>query len=236
MSKLWHYGDSYSMNDFQLENLENGYRAETQIGNFGSIISNQLDKEYNFKGVTGFSNELIFSRILDNLNNFKKGDIIFINWSYFTRGSYIKKDGAIHSTNNWFDENMPGITDEGKDTLEKLENYSFIMDYILSYNYDFNIKLFYGYVAPCFKNLIEKGITIYNLFINYNDKLTFGKSYKKFVMPYAMGINVRFDGGYMNWLVQNELHGEEEGHYTADKQEYIALEILRRMKGKTKAI
>ena len=128
------------------------------------------------------------------------------------------------------------MTDEGKDKLEKLENYSFIMDYILSYNYDFNIKLFYGYVAPCFKNLIEKGITIYNLFINYNDKLTFGKSYKKFVMPDSMGKNIRFDGGYMNWLVQNELHGEEEGHYTVDKQEYIAKEILKRMEGKTKAI
>lgn len=236
MSRFWHYGDSYSMNDFLLENLENKYRAETQIGNFGSIISNQLDKEYNFKGVTGFSNELIFNRILYNLNKFKKGDIIFINWSYFTRGSYIDKYGVIHSTNNWFDETMPGMTDEGKDKLEKLENYSFIMDYILSYNYDFNIKLFYGYVAPCFKNLIEKGITIYNLFINYNDKLTFGKSYKKFVMPDSMGKNIRFDGGYMNWLVQNELHGEEEGHYTVDKQEYIAKEILKRMEGKTKAI
>ncbi len=56
MSRFWHYGDSYSMNDFLLEKLENKYRAETQIGNFGSIISNQLDKEYKFKGVKGFYN------------------------------------------------------------------------------------------------------------------------------------------------------------------------------------
>lgn len=229
MSNFWHFGDSYSMNDFSLENPQNEYKAETQVDNFGHIISQKLGKNYKFRGVTGFSNELIFRRILWNINNFKKNDIIFINWSYFTRGSYVDNKATIRSTNNWFDENMPGLTDEGIDTLKSIENYSFIMDYILSYNYDFNIKLFYGYVSPLFFNLINKGIKIYNLFINYSEELTFGKSYKKFVMPVKMGENIIFEESYIEWLRKNELHADEEGHYTSGNQEFIANEIIKRI-------
>lgn len=229
MSNFWHFGDSYSMNDFSLETPQNEYKAETQVNNFGHIISQKLGIGYKFRGVTGFSNELIFRRILWNLNYFQKNDIIFINWSYFTRGTYVDNKGTLRSTNNWFDENMPGMTDEGLDELSKIENYSFIMDYILSYNYDFNTKLFFGYVAPLFHTLTTKGIKIYNLFINHKEKLTYGNELKSFKMPIKMGENVIFEESYIEWLKKNKLHEEEEGHYTSGNQEFIANEIIKRI-------
>ena len=229
MHNFWHFGDSYSMNDFSLETKRNGFQARIQIKNFGHIISKKLNRNYKFAGVTGFCNEQIFQKILGHTNRFKKGDIIFINWSYFTRGSYVNKKGDIHSTNCWFDENMPGMTTDGLSEVQNYENYNFIMDYILNYNYDFNTKLFKGNVIPYFDNLIKKGITIYNLFINENEKLKFGKELQKFKIHKKMGYNNKFNEGYVNWLKNLELHGEEEGHYSSDKQEFIAEEIHKRM-------
>jgi len=64
MHNFWHFGDSYSMNDFSLETKRNGFRARIQIKNFGHIISKKLNRNYKFAGVTGFCNEQIFQKIL----------------------------------------------------------------------------------------------------------------------------------------------------------------------------
>jgi len=230
IKNFWHFGDSYSMNDFSLENKHNGFRATIQNDNFGDIIAKKLNRNYKFRGVTGFCNEEIFSRMLWNTNNFKKDDIILINWSYFTRGSYVDEKGIIRSTNNWFDENMPGITENGLEELQRYENYNFIMDYILKYNYDINIKLFQGNVVPYFHSLHKKGVIIYNLFINEIEKLTFGNKKYKFKPYKELGNNIKFEEGYINWLREFEYHGDDEGHYTSEKQQIIAEEIYERMK------
>ena len=46
IKNFWHFGDSYSMNDFSLENKHNGFRAPIQNDNFGDIIAKKLNRNY----------------------------------------------------------------------------------------------------------------------------------------------------------------------------------------------
>jgi hypothetical protein len=246
MNTFWHFGDSFSFNDF---NLEPEWRQEN---NFGQIISKKLGMKYIFRSLTGISNEQIFHFILKESNNFKKGDFIFINWSFFSRGTYIDlynekynilknkewkmnkeltENFLINSTNHWFDENHGEFNEGQEDFFSFIQNHKFIMDYLLSYNFDFNLKLF-NTISIYFKTLHDRGIKIFNLFIRDNESLYYNKLKLSIDFKDKLGNIIEFEPSYFDWLEKNEYKGEEEGHYTQGIQSLLSSEILKKMETK----
>lgn len=244
MNNFWHFGDSFSFNNFDLESDTHWCQKD----NFGHIISKKLGFDYKFSSIGGISNYQIFNQILQESNNFKKGDIIFVNWSFFTRGNYVdvfspslditktkqwesnlsENKILIKSTNYWFNENCNQFMENHLQFNDFITNHKFIMDYFLSYNFDYNTKLF-NTVQIYFKTLKDEGVKIFNLFIRDNEKLFYGNLEFQINFEDDLGNILKFEPSYFEWLIENEYKGEEEGHYTKGIQSILAGEILKRM-------
>jgi len=222
MPNFWHFGDSFAFNNFHNSNQSN---------NFGDIISKRLKLNYKFNAEMGSSNELIFKNILSNLNNFEENDILFINWSFFSRSCYINDSSySLESTNRWYDDNNLILNDYDKteESINFFNKHSFLMDYILNYNFDITYKLFNLFVSPLFSNLEDKKISIYNLFIKNNDVLKYNKKPVDYKFS-IMGNTIDFNKNYFDWLWDNKYMLNEEGHYAKNIQETLADEIMSRM-------
>lgn len=222
MPNFWHFGDSFAFNNFH---------NPTQSNNFGDIISKRLKLNYKFNAETGSSNELIFKNIISNLNNFEENDVLFINWSFFSRSCYINDSSySLESTNRWYDDNNLILNDydETEESINFFNQHSFLMDYILNYNFDITYKLFNLYVSPLFSNLVDKKISIYNLFIKNNDILKYNKKSVDYKFN-IIGNNIDFNKNYFDWLMDNKYMLNEEGHYAKNIQEKLADEIMKRM-------
>lgn len=246
MNSFWHFGDSFAYNDFNLE------FTNTQYNNFGHIISKKLELDYQFRAVGGYSNDDIFLSILKESNNFKEGDVLFINWSFFSRGSYVdvydsnhnlmqfkeyefdlnQNDFLIKSTNHWFNENDMKLNEHQANFEDFISNYKFMMDYILNYNFDYNLKLFHK-IFTYLKTLDDKNIKIYNLFIRDSESLYHNDTKLKIKFKEHVGYFLNFEPSYFDWLVDNEYKGEQEGHYSEGIQEILANHILYKMKNYT---
>jgi len=222
MPNFWHFGDSFAFNNFHNPNQSN---------NFGDIISKRLKLNYKFNAEMGSSNELIFKNILSNLNNFEENDVLFINWSFFSRSCYINDSSySLESTNRWYDDNNLILNDYDKteESINFFNKHSFLMDYILNYNFDITYKLFNLFVSPLFSNLEDKKISIYNLFIKNNDILKYNKKPVDYKFS-IMGNTIDFNKNYFDWLWDNKYMLNEEGHYAKNIQETLADEIMSRM-------
>jgi len=222
MPNFWHFGDSFAFNNFHNPNQSN---------NFGDIISKRLKLNYKFNAEMGSSNELIFKNILSNLNNFEENDVLFINWSFFSRSCYINDSSySLESTNRWYDDNNLILNDYDKteESINFFNKHSFLMDYILNYNFDITYKLFNLFVSPLFSNLEDKKISIYNLFIKNNDVLKYNKKPVDYKFN-IIGNNIDFNKNYFDWLWDNKYMLNEEGHYAKNIQEKLADEIMSRM-------
>lgn len=222
MPNFWHFGDSFAFNNFHNSNQSN---------NFGDIISKRLKLNYKFNAEMGSSNELIFKNILSNLNNFEENDVLFINWSFFSRSCYINDSSySLESTNRWYDDNNLILNDYDKteESINFFNKHSFLMDYILNYNFDITYKLFNLFVSPLFSNLEDKKISIYNLFIKNNDVLKYNKKPVDYKFS-IMGNTIDFNKNYFDWLWDNKYMLNEEGHYAKNIQEKLADEIMSRM-------
>jgi len=222
MPNFWHFGDSFAFNNFHNPNQSN---------NFGDIISKRLKLNYKFNAEMGSSNELIFKNILSNLNNFEENDVLFINWSFFSRSCYINDSSySLESTNRWYDDNNLILNDYDKteESINFFNKHSFLMDYILNYNFDITYKLFNLFVSPLFSNLEDKKISIYNLFIKNNDVLKYNKKPVDYKFN-IIGNNIDFNKNYFDWLWDNKYMLNEEGHYAKNIQETLADEIMSRM-------
>jgi len=222
MPNFWHFGDSFAFNNFHNPNQSN---------NFGDIISKRLKLNYKFNAEMGSSNELIFKNIISNLNNFEENDVLFINWSFFSRSCYINDSSySLESTNRWYDDNNLILNDYDKteESINFFNKHSFLMDYILNYNFDITYKLFNLFVSPLFSNLEDKKISIYNLFIKNNDVLKYNKKPVDYKFN-IIGNNIDFNKNYFDWLWDNKYMLNEEGHYAKNIQETLADEIMSRM-------
>jgi hypothetical protein len=149
MNKLWHFGDSFAT--FTNHN-----------DTFSHWIARSIEYVYVPMGESGLSNEQIFSKILKYYNSFKKDDILIINFSFLSRMSYVDSFGNIHSTNTLFDDGNSQLTKQGVDFL-RTDNEKMI-DYLLSCNYDYNIKLFKN-ISILLNNLIDLGVLVYSVSI-----------------------------------------------------------------------
>jgi len=242
MNNFWHFGDSFAFNNFDKEHeahINRTWPTVYQTGNFGDIISSDLNMKYRFHAKTGDSNELIFREILTKNNDFKSGDFILVNWSFFSRSTFVdfRKDsfGIINCftkpTNQWFDEGQLRYTKDYHEIKKYKEQYTFLMEYILNYNFDITFKLFKDMVQPYFETLLDKGVNIFNVFIEYPKTLKYGSEKVRWQVPKAdMGKFINFQPDYYTWLSDNNFLREEEGHYVKGIQPILAKEIKKRMK------
>ena len=220
---FWHFGDSFAFS---------GNNPES----FGVLLSKKFDMNFEFLGVSGSDNHMIFSNILQNDFRYKKGDIIFINWSFFHRGWYVDDAHNIKSTNEFFNENNNKVMTTSIEYDNFIKKNSFILDYTLNYSYDSNIKLFNGMVYPYFDSLKRNGIIPYNLFIRNNESVSHGDvSVSNLIDILKIDNNVMFEPSYFDWLVDNEyMNASEEGHYTTGIQSILANEIFKRIQNNLK--
>lgn len=223
--KFYHFGDSYA-----------DFTDDSEI-NFGELLSNYFKcDEYLNYGESGASNEMIFHNILKKSHQFNSDDIIFINWSFLTRTSYVTDSSIeLKSTNQYIDDYLNKITHENNDIFKFLEKHSHIVEYVLYNNYDIVIKLFSGYINPFIDLLLHKNIKVISLFIDescdlyMNKKIVTKFNNTKAVPPNTLVFNDYHDepsSSFIQFLDSNRFHNEENGHYTSNIQGRI-FELLK---------
>jgi len=213
---LWHFGDSYS-------------RWGNEPIGFSEFIAKNYNLKHNHLGISGHSNELIFGDILRNLNNFKKGDLIIINWSFFTRTTYVDNDNNILSLNNI----IAGIKPQ---TSVNYNLYSddylrFLIDESHTFQKEYSIKLFKNLVNPLLNYLIQKEITpisSFNCFVS-NEIIDRRISYEMIETPNTIKW-IRDNFGYKNFLGVNFFEGDEQDHYKNGIQEKLANKWIEKIK------
>ena len=219
MNKIYHFGDSYG--------------SVNAVGSihFVQLMSEKLGYGYIPNSVGGSSNEMILSKLLNNIFRFESGDILFFNLSFFIRGSYYDMDKKeIMSTNYYVSEQlnqtMYGKIQPSFFNMENFEHTSGVISYILDYNEDYNRKLFEKFNI-LFELLTKKNITIYYIF---NENSDFSGDLLKY------GNQIKFDNGFCNWLTEMGYHNGEDCHYTLGVQPNIMEHVLNEIKKFTKMI
>ena len=193
MNKLYHFGDSYGIN--------------SQYGkHYVELISDKLNLTYEPYSVGGSSNELILTRFMKDLYNFRDGDVLFFNFSYFVRGTYYDKNrNEILSSNYFVNDTLRNYRERD---LVGLEYVMSVFDYHVNNLEDYNRKVFDKF-DTLFELLVKKNIKIYYLFIENSE---FSDDLLK------NGFNIKFPTGFCNWLYQMDYHKEQDGHYTMGVQ------------------
>lgn len=210
MKKIYHFGDSYG-----------GVNAEGSI-HFVQLMSKKLGYRYEQNNVGGSSNEMIFSKLLENIYRFEPGDMLFFNFSFFIRGSYYDMDDKkIMSTNKFVSENIlnHGEITTGFIKIDRLKYMSGVISYILDHNEDYNRKLFEKFNI-LFELLTKKNVTIYYI---YNENCDFSDDLLNY------GNHIRFSSGFCNWLTEMGYHKGEDCHYTLGVQPDIMEHVLKQI-------
>lgn len=205
MRTLFHFGDSYGTIDTTIESNKH----------FCNHIADCLQSHYICYAVGGYSNEIVFNTILDNMNFFKKNDIIFINFSFFSRGCYYDEDRKkIKSTNYLYNEIRNDRLFNNK--LDK--NLINLVEYYIENHIDYNFRLF-KLINSTFNYLQKKGINIFYIFIENSD-------YSNNLLNFGTQIN--FENGFHKWLIKNNFHLNQDVHYTRGIQKMLSDVILRK--------
>ena len=214
MKTIHQFGDSYG------EILYNNKIRDYRIKNFIELSAEQLGYMYNNKAFSGYSNEMILNIILQNLNNIKEGDMIFINFSFFARGCwYDDVFNKIKSTNELYDE----LNNNTMFFRKKNENVVNLVEYYLNQTKDYNMRIF-KLIDSILKYLKLKNIDIFYIFVD--DSIWVNELL-------SVGTNIKFPDGFAKWLVKNNFGLEEESHYTKGIQPILCKTILDKTKNFT---
>jgi len=106
MGTLWIFGCSYSAeythrgviteNFQQYKDYRNGILPHV----WGKILSNKLGYNYINCADGGVGNDFIFEEVCKNSKNFKKNDILIIQWSYMDRFRWVANNEWLHTNSN----------------------------------------------------------------------------------------------------------------------------------------
>jgi hypothetical protein len=196
MNKLYHFGDSYG--------------GTPKYGkHYVELLSDKLNLTYKQYCIGGSSNELILTRFLKQIYNFKDGDVLFFNFSFFVRGTYYDKNrNEILSSNYFVNDTLRNYRERD---LVGLEYVMSVFDYHVNNLEDYNRKVFDKF-DTIFELLVKKNIKIYYLFIENSE---FSDDLLKH------GTNIKFSVGFCKWLHNMGYHKEEDCHYTRGVQDNI---------------
>lgn len=206
---LHHFGDSYGI--------------AKKSKHFVNLLADYFNVDYINYSISGFSNELIFQKMLEKANTFRKNDIIFINFSFFNRGCYWNTlNKNVESTNTLYSELDKEFQSEiWFNKTNEIEKVNFLLEYYLKYDEDYNRRIF-KLINTFFETIvIPNNIQIYYIFVDNslykNDLLTYGN-------------NIDFSGGFANWLIQHNWHTEQDTHYKLNIQPAILDKVLAKIK------
>ena len=200
--QIHHFGDSYCF---------------TNMGpSFCQIMAKNIEYQYILYGAHGYSNEQIINSVIKNLDKFKSGDKIFINFSFFTRGCwYDNKSKSIQSLNRFYNDLEKTKTDLGEMQIEKIIS---LIDYYLI-NTEDNAKKLFTIMNSIFEYIEKLGVKIFYIFVDeydWSDELL------------NNGTNIKFKNGFGFWLKKNNFHLNTDGHYTKGIQDMLADIILKK--------
>lgn len=192
MNTLHHFGDSFGIT--------------TKSTHFVELIANKLKLNYINYSKNGLSNELILSKILENLNKIQSNDYVFINFSYFNRGSFFDiETNEIISTASIRNAKHFKMTD--------------IVEYYLKHDLDYNKRVF-NLINLLFKNLAERNIKVFYIFID-------DATYKNELISY--GKNLEFTPSFHIFLDENAFHAQADGHYSDNIQPLLCELVFQKM-------
>ncbi len=156
---------------------------------------------------------MILNKLIKHLDKIKKGDIVFINFSFFSRGSwYDINNHKIKSTNKLYND-IGDLRKYDEDIHTHITN---LIDYYINNPIDYNMRIF-KLINSTLEYLKSKNVSIFYIHVDdskWVDKLL------------NVGTNIKFPNGFANWLLKNEFHKEEENHYTKGLQPVFANLIL----------
>lgn len=209
MSQLFHFGDSYSTVKLHIPNNKH----------FCNIIADALNMEYLPFGIGGMSNEWVLTKILENLHRFKKGDIIFINFSFFERGVfYNKKLKKLEPTSPFYNDIYKFWSYEQAGHNHNIDEISPLVKYFVNNTEDYTRRIFN--ILNCVFNFINKlEVKIFYIFAGSTD-------YEDDLLKF--GTNIKFEQGFSQWLIKNGFHKEQDVHYTLGIQPILADGIMRK--------
>ena len=205
MKRLFHYGDSYAVvNDFAKDK------------HFCGIMADILELKYLSYGYSGLSNEQLLNQILKDAFEYASGDVIFINFSFFQRGCwYDSKNNDIKSTNVFYDELKMKNTDK---LLNDNQQILSLVNYYVDYPEDYAKKIFKLF-NTLITNLVMRGVKVFYIFV---ESTPWSNSLLN------SGVNINFPNGFSKWLIKNNLHLEQDSHYSQGIQPMLADMILRK--------
>jgi hypothetical protein len=208
MKTIHQFGDSYGA---PLYCDSEDYKVK----NFVELSANQLNYRYENQSFPGYSNEMILNKLIKHLDKIKEGDIVFINFSFFSRGSwYDISDGKIKSTNKLYNDiyNVKKYNENENNCIIDL------VEYYINNSIDYNMRIF-KLINSILEHIKSKNVNIFYIHVDdsdWVDKLL------------NVGTNIKFPNGFANWLLKNEFHKEEENHYTKGLQPIFANLILNK--------
>jgi hypothetical protein len=208
MKTIHQFGDSYGATLYcDNENYK--------VKNFVELSANQLNYRYENQSFPGYSNEMILNELIKHLSKIKEGDIVFINFSFFSRGSwYDIKSHKIKSTNKLYNDiiDLRKYDEDGDTLIIKL------IDYYINNAIDYNMRIF-KLINSILEYFKSKNVKIFYIHVDdseWVDELL------------SVGTNIKFPNGFGKWLLQNGFHKEEENHYTKGLQPFFANVILNK--------
>ena len=156
---LWHFGDSFGCwqnNKVHLKHTTKGY---------SNYIAKHFNLNHQHRAQESLSNAQIISRIITEIPNFKKGDFVLINWSFFDRFPVMTEPhnaGRIISLNSFLTKEVDGVADESY-TKEYLE-------YNILHRGDFQQEewniLFWLFLLPTIRTINQLGFKVFASFNN----------------------------------------------------------------------
>lgn len=197
-NKLWRFGDSWAQTLDDYEDIES---------NHSKYISDYFGLEYLDKSIGGIGNLQIFTNILKYSNEYKKGDIILVNFGNIHRVEIFNK-GNFECTVQHYDTQYPS------DEMQKIVSYD--LGYVISDTIFYLMKTY-------IESLIKKGIRVYNFHGDSSDY-----QYKVNIKNELIFENNIRDG-YIGWCYENDyvdLSLKGNGHYKVGSQKSIANKII----------
>lgn len=195
-NKLWRFGDSWSTTkDDEFRDIEL---------NHSQYIADYFDLDYKNLGAGGFSNLEIFSKLLENNDNYKKNDIILINFASVFRIAVVENGKISCTSNGDFNNEQPKL----------------MQDIILNDMGKPISDILFFLIAKYLKTLEERQIRIYYFFLDGHGKLD---------LKNQLEFRGSQGNGFIFWCKDNgyeDLSPNGNVHYTVGSQKSIANKII----------
>jgi hypothetical protein len=127
MGTLWAFGDSFTFGlgcrpDGPLPEYYHNYKTESD-DIWTDLLGKMVNMEVKNFGKSGASNDFIIDSVIDNWDNIKENDFVFIGITYHDRFDVPLKDTLVSIFYDW--DKVPQIETYEKEKIETLINFQY---------------------------------------------------------------------------------------------------------------